>query len=233
MYAAPRKMSHILCALLACAPLIFEARATASSEDGRSSVAAANVDESAGRAAPGRKAGKKPGRTGDRGSNQAGARTSDGSKGRDAAVAASPRGSSATPQAGAGKAVMGQADRGNADRLRSMLNARASGHLARQRSRPVGSTPGATGGPDLHGPQGASQAGQPKLAASTNSAASPAARPAVTPSSAASPAARPATTPRNSAIGGPHAQALARVGGPALSRTTHSGTIDGTQLHHK
>jgi hypothetical protein len=106
-----------------------------------------------------------------------------------------------------------------------------------------------------------SQAGQPKLAASTNSGASPAARSAVTPSSAASPAARsavtpssaaspaarpvvtpssaaslaarPATTPRNSAIGGPHAQALARVGGPAISRTTHSGAIDGTQLHHK
>jgi hypothetical protein len=247
------KVSHILCAMLACAPLTLEARATASSENGSSSVAAANVGEAAGRAAPSRNAGTKRGRTGDRGPNQAAARTSDGSKGRDAAAAASPRGGSVPPQAGAGKAAASQAGRSNADRLRSMLNARVNGHLARRPSRPVGSTRGAPGGPDLHGARGASPAGQPKMAAS-NGAAAPAAVPAgqsklaasnsaaamplgqlkvAASNSAASSAARLSSAPRNSAMGGPHAQGLGRVGGPAISRATHSATVDGAQLHHK
>jgi hypothetical protein len=44
----------------------------------------------------------------------------------------------------------------------------------------------------------------------------------------------PGVTPmlRSSAFGGPRA-APGRVGGPASSRTTHNGTISGTQLHHK
>src|ERR1700688_1079685 len=95
MYAAPRaietqilafkperhlKMSHILCAMLACAPLTFEARAAASTADGPSSMAAVNVGEAAGGAASGgaasgRNAGTKRARIGDPGSNQAGART--------------------------------------------------------------------------------------------------------------------------------------------------------------
>jgi hypothetical protein len=212
------KVSHILCAMLPCALLLtYEARATASSENGSSSVPAANVGEAAGRTAPSRNAGTKRGRTGDRGSNQAAARASDGSKGPDAAAPASPRGGSVPPQAGAGKAAASQAGRSNADRLHSMLNARVNGHLARQRSRPVGSTRGATGGPDLRGAQGASPAGQPKLAAS----------------SSAPPSAKLSSTPRSSAIGGLHAPGLGRLGGPAISRTTHSATIDGTQQRHK
>jgi hypothetical protein len=81
-----------------------------------------------------------------------------------------------------------------------------------------------------------SRAGQPKLAASTGAAPSavPSNQPKLaTSNGAASPAARPAATPRNSAMGGPHAQELGRVGGPVIGRTTHSPTIDGTQLHHK
>jgi hypothetical protein len=247
------KVSHILCATLACALLLtYEARATASSENGSSSVAAANVGEAAGRKAPSRNAGTKRGRTGDRGSNQAAARTSDGSKGPNPAAAASPRGGSVPPQAGAGKAAVSQAGRSNADRLHSMLNARVNGHLARQRGRPVGSTRGATGGPDLHGAQGTSPAAQPKLAAS-NGAAPPAAvsagpsklaasnsaaamqagQPKSAAPSSAPPSARLSSTPRSSAIGGPHAPGLGRLGGPASGRTTHSATIDGTQQRRK
>jgi hypothetical protein len=246
------KVSHILCAILACVPLTHEARATASSENGSSSAAAANVGEAPGHTAPSRNAGTKRGRTGDRGPNQAAGRTGDGSKAPNPAAAASPRGGSVPPQAGAGKAAVSQAGRSNADRLHSMLNARVNGHLARQRSRPVGSTRGATGGPDLHGAQGTSPAAQPKLAAS-NGAAPPSAVPAgqsklaasnsaaamragqpkLAASSSAPPSARLSSTPRSSAIGGPHAQGLGRLGGPAISRTTHGATIDGTQQRHK
>jgi hypothetical protein len=186
------KASHILCAMLACAPLTFEARTTASSEDGRPSVAAANAGEAAGRAAPSRDAG-----------------TGGSSKGRDAAAAVSPRRGSVTPQRG-----VGQTARVDADRLHSLLSARARGRLARQPDRSVGSNRAATAGPGVREPQGVKPAGRPPLVASN---------------SAASPAARPAVIPRNSTIGGPQAQGFGRVGGPAISRTIHSATIDGTQ----
>jgi hypothetical protein len=226
------KVSHILCAMLACAPLTFEARATASSEDGPSSVAAPNVGEAVGGTAPSRTAGAKAGRSGDRGSAQAGARTGVGSKGQGAAVAVSPRRGSLTPQGG-----VAQGAHSNADRLHSLLNAQAHGRLARKPSRPVGSTRGVTQGPDVRGLQGVSPSGQPRLAAS-NSAAPPAAMPSGQPrlaasNSAAPPAARPVATPRNSTIGGPHAQGSARVGGPAIGRTVHNAIIDGSQQHHK
>jgi hypothetical protein len=225
------KVSHILCAMLACAPLTFEARATASSADGPSSVAADNVGEAAGGTAPSRNAGAKARRSGDRGSAQAGARTGVGSKGQGAAVAVSPRRGSVTPQGG-----VAQGARSNADRLHSLLNAQAHGRRARQPS-PVGSTRRVTHGPDVRGLQGVSPSGQPRLAAS-NSAAPPAAMPSGQPrlaasNSAASPAARPVATPRNSTIGGPHAQGSARVGGPAIGRTVHNAIIDGSQQHHK
>jgi hypothetical protein len=244
------KKSHILCAMLACASLISEAHAIPSSREGPSSAAAADAGDAAGPAPPGHGAGSKVQRAGDPGSPRSRARTGDASKGRDAAAADSSRRSSVAPQPGAGKAGIGQAGRGNADRLHSMLNTQARGHLARQHGGPVGSTRGATGGADVHGPQGVNTAGQSKLAASNgaaapaavpagqsklvaNSAASLAARPAGAPSIAASPAARLAATPRGSAIGGPRVQSAGRVGGPAITRTTHGATIDGTQLHHK
>jgi hypothetical protein len=215
------KMSHILCAMLACALPTFEARATASSADGPSSAAAANVGEAAGRAAPGRNAGTKRG-----------AQTRSGSKGRDAAVAASPRRGSGASQGG-----VAQTGRSNTDRLHSLLNAQARGRLARQPGR-AGSTRAVTHGPnDVRGPQGVSPAGQPKQVAS-NGAAPPAAvptgqsKPAASNSPAPS-ATRLSSTPRNSAIGGPHAQGLGRVGGPAISRATHGAIVDGAQLHRK
>jgi len=195
------RVSHILCAIMACAPLALEARATASSEDGGSSVVAANAGEAAGRTAPDRNANTKARRTPGRSSNQTGAQTGSGSKGRDAAVAASPRRGSVTPQ-----------------RLHSPLNAQARGRPARQPGG-RGSTRAVTHGADnVRGPQGLSPAGQSRPAASN---------------SAAPPAARLTSTLGNSAIGGRHAQGLGRVGGPAISRTTHSATLDGTQLRHK
>jgi hypothetical protein len=211
------KVSHILCAILACAPLTFEARATASSEDGRPSVAADNAGRAAGRTAPSRGASAKPEDTRDREPTRARPRTGGSSKGRDAAAAVSPRRGSVTPQRGVAQGGVAQTGR-NADRLHSLLNAQARGRLARQPSRPVGSARAVTRGLDVRGPQGGTPAGQPKLAASN---------------SAVSPAARLVMTPRTSTIGGPHSQGIGRVGGPAISRTTRSATVDGTQLHHK
>ena len=168
-----KKIPHILCAILACAPLTFEARAAA--ETGR------------------------------------------GSKGRDAAVAASPRRGSVTSQGGAAQGGIPRAGRSNADRLHSLLSAQAHGRLARQPVR-AGSTRGVIRGrSDVRGSQGVSPAGNPKLAAPNSAAPSPVRLP----------------TPRNPAAGGPHAQGPGRVGGPAISRATHSATVDGAQLRRK
>jgi hypothetical protein len=229
-----KKLSHILCAILAWVPLTVEARATPSSEDGRQSAAnadreAANADRAAGRAAPSRNAGTQPGRTGGRDSTQAGARAS---KGRDAAAADSSSRGSVTPQRGVGQSARGNS---NADRLHSLLNAQANGHLARrQPGRAARSTraassaasgaatrtaPGAaTRGRGAPVPQGMTPAGQPKLAASRG---------------AASPVPRTTAIPSGPAIGGPRAQGLGRVGGPANNRTTRSATIDGSRPPHK
>jgi hypothetical protein len=211
------KVSHILCAVLACAPLTFEARAAASSEAARPSRAAAGAGQPAGRTAPSRDAGAKPQGTRDREPIEARARTGGGStggvsKGRDPARDVPARRGSIPPQRGDVQA------RSNADRLHSLLNAKAHARLARQPVRPVGSIRAATGGAGVQGPRGVAPTAQ--------------ARPSSV-NSAASPAARPAASPRNSPIGGPHAQVFGRVGGPAIGRTTHSATVDGTQLHHK
>jgi hypothetical protein len=237
------KVSHILCAILACAPLTFEARATASSEDGRS-PAAANTGEAAGRAAPNRNAGAKTGRKDGGEPTQAGARTGGDSKGRDAAAADSSSRGSVTPQRGVGQSARGN---GNADRLHSLLNAQANGHLARRqpgraarstRAAPgaaagaatgaapggatraaIGTAPGAaTRGLGAPVPQGITPAGQPKLAASRG---------------AAPPVPRPTAIPSGPAMGGPRAPGLGRVGGPAINRTTRNAAIDGTRPPHK
>jgi hypothetical protein len=176
------KVSCILCMILACASLILEARAIASSEEGRSSAAAAKVRETTARAAPSLDAGAKP------------------------------RRGSVASQGG-----VAQAGRSNADRLHSLLNTQARGRLARQPVR-AGSTRAVTPGRnDVRGSQGVSLAGQPKSAAPNSAALSPARLPA----------------PRNPVVGGPHAQGPGRVGGPAISRTSHSATVDGAQLHRK
>jgi hypothetical protein len=252
------RVPHIVCAILACAALTLEARATASSEDDRQS--GANVDRAAGRAESSRDAGTKPARTNGRDSTQTGARKGAGSKGQDAGVADSPSRGSATPQRGVGQSARGN---GNADRLRSLLNAQAQAHPTRRQPgravRPTGAAKGAatgaatrsatgavtgaatgtasraatgtatgaatgtatsaaTRGAGARVPQGVTPAGQPKLATSN---------------SVASPVPRLTATPRGSIIGGPHAQGSGRVGGPAISRTTRSATIDGTRPPHK
>jgi hypothetical protein len=207
------KVFHILCAILACAPLAFEARAIASSEDGRPSVAADNAGRAAGRTAPSRDASAKPEGTRDREPTPARPRTGGGSTGGGSTGGGSTGGGST----GGGSTGGGSKGR-DADRLHSLLNAQARGRLTRQPSRPAGSTRAVTRGLDVRGPQGGMPAGQPRLAASI---------------SAASPAARLVMTPRTSTIGGPHSQGIGRVGGPAISRTTRSATVDGTQLHHK
>jgi hypothetical protein len=111
---------------------------------------------------------------------------------------------------------------GYADGVLSLRrNAQARGRLAGQPNGRVGQTRAAAHGPhDVRG-QGVIPAGQPKQATSNR---------------APPPAARLTSTARNLAIGGPHAQGIGRVGGPAISRTTHGATgaaIDGTQLRHK
>jgi hypothetical protein len=231
------KVIHIVCAILACASLSVEARATASTEDGGSSPPAANAGQAAGTPAPSRDASAKPvgardsepnrtrarsgstGRASKGNPSQGGGSKGSASKGRDAAGAVSPRRGSATPAHSAAQTGVAQAGRSNADRLHSLLNAKAHGRLVRQPGRTVGSTRDAVGGPSVRGPSpSVVSAGQPKLAAAN---------------SAPAPAAGPATTPRSPAIGGPHAQGSGRVGGPAVSRTTRNATVDGAQLRHK
>jgi hypothetical protein len=106
----------------------------------------------------------------------------------------------------------------NAERLHSLLNTQARGHLARQPGRPTGSVRAATGGLGVRGPNGVGAAGSPKLAASKRGA---------------SPVPKLTATPRNSAIGGPRVQSVGRLGGAVIGRTNHSAAIDGTELRHK
>lgn len=229
------KVSAILCAILACIALAFAARATASSEDGRPSRSEANAGQAP---APGQDASAKPESTQTREPARARARaggdsTGSGSKGRDAA--ASSGGGSATSQRSGARGGVAQAGRSNADRLHSLLDAKVHGPLTRRPGRPAG-TPSAAGGSAARGPRDAGPASQPKLAASNGVA--PAAprltlvpKPTPVPSLTAAP--RLAVSPKNAAIGGPHAPGVGRVGGPVVSRATHSATIDGTQLRHK
>jgi hypothetical protein len=253
------KPTHIVCAILACAPLTFEARAAASTEDGRPPQSSANVGRAADSTAPSRDASAKPEGTHDSEPTRPRARTGNGSiggggpirggstgsapkgnaskgsasRGRDAAATVSPRPGSAAPARSAAQTGVAQAGRGNADRLRSLLNARARGRVVRQPGRAVGSPRGAAGGPAVRGaPPGVGSAGQRKLAAS-NTAAPPTALPGQPKLAAPKSPASPAAAPRSLGIGGPHPQVSGRIGGPPVSRTTRSATIDGGQLRHK
>jgi hypothetical protein len=238
------RAAHIACAILACAPLSFEARAIASTEAGRPSQPQAHAGPAAGPAAPDRDASARSRGTPDpepnrahpptgSGSTGGGSRGSaaakgpargsgsngSGSKGRDAAGGVSPRRGSATPAHGAAQSKVAQAGRANADRLHSLLSARAQGHLVRQPGRAVGSPHGAAGSPAVRGsPPSTPPPSRPKLAVANPAPA---------------PAARPAVIPRSPGIGGPHAQVSGRVGGPAVGRTTGSATVNGAQMRHK
>jgi hypothetical protein len=185
--------SHLLCAVLACAPLTVDALAPASSEDSSSS-AVANAGGVAGQAVPTQGRSSKAGRAGDSESSHAGVRTR-----------------SVMPQRGRGTG-------GSAERLHSPLNAQERGRLAHQPGRPIGSTRAATGVPGVRTPNAVGAAGQSKLAASKR---------------IASPAPKLTAIPRDSAIGGPHAQSVGRLGGPAIDRTNQSATIDGRKFGRK
>jgi hypothetical protein len=166
-------VSHILWAMLACAPLTFEARATASFEDG--------------------------------GSAHTGSGSNVGPKRRDAAAAPSPRRAAMGPPRGAALA-----SRGTAARQHSPPNAQARGRLARQANGLGGSAGAAAGSPGFTGSHGARPRPRP------------------------GPGPGPAGPPKLTASAPPAApRGLGRVGGPAISRTTHSATVDGTQLRHK
>ena len=196
------KVSHIMCAMLACA-LTFEARATGSILDGGVSR----------RTAPSRDESSEAARTSDRRPAHTGAGSGVAPKRRDAAAAPSPRRGSMGPPRGAALAA-----RGTASRQHSPPSAQARGRLARQTNGLGGSAGAAAGWPGITGSHGAGPgpAGPPKLTASAPPAAP-----------------RQSVTRKNSTIGGPHAQGFGRVGGPAISRTTHSATVDGTQLRRK
>jgi hypothetical protein len=211
------KFTRLLCALWACGPLALGARAVESPAHNAASAAAADRGEAVGGATPGRDTSIKAERPETQESMHADTAKGAGSQGRNAALVASPRRRTSPPQSSAAHAA-----RGNADRLHSLQrNARALGPPARQ------SSPGGRAGStravtldrhDSRGPRSVSPVSQPKLTASNGSAR---------------PAARLASTPSNSGVGGPHAQGVGQAGGPAISRTAHSGTIDGTQLHRK
>jgi len=211
------KLARLLCALWECGPLALAADATESPANNAASAAAANRGQAAGANASGADTSIKAERPWTQESMHADSAKGASSKGRNAAPAASPRRRSAPPQSGVAHAA-----RGNADRLHSLQrNALARGPLARPPSPSgrLGSTRAVTHDPQAsRGPQGVSLVSQPELAASK---------------SAARPAARLPPTPRNLGVGGPHAQGVGQVGGPALARTSHSGSIDGTQLRRK
>jgi hypothetical protein len=93
------------------------------------------------------------------------------------------------------------------DRRPPLLNTQARGRPAGQTSRPIGSNRAAIGVPGLGGP-GASKRNAVPV-----------------------PKATAVTT--NSPIGGPRAQTIGRLGGPAVGRTNHSAAIAGTQFRPK
>jgi hypothetical protein len=211
------KVGRLLCALWACGPLTLGAGAAESPAHNGASAAVAHTNQASAGSAPDRNASVKTGRPATRESTHVGPGKVGGSTGRNAAGTASPRSGSATPQSGAA-----HAGRSSANGVLSLQrNGQARGRLAGPPTGRVGETRAVTHGPHESRAQGVTPAAQPKLAASKG-----------TPT----PAARLRPTAGNSAIGGPHAQALGRVGGPATGRATRGATgaaIDGTQLRHK
>ena len=134
------KASHILCGILAAASLTFGIRATALSDGGVATEVAAQ--SSARPSAPKRHTNTKAG--------------------RDAAVGVPPRHGAAIS-----RHPVGQATRGNADRMHLLPNAQASERRAGQPSRSVGSAGAATGhAPDVRGTHAVNPPVKPKLALS-------------------------------------------------------------------
>jgi hypothetical protein len=238
-----KKMSRILCTLLLCGAVTFEAAAATLQDQGNSpqmsgSTAGRDVDANV-RSADGRESARK------------GAQKGSGTTRRNAGTAVSFRSEPATRPH-----TVSPLERSNAERLHSLLSAQARGRVARQPARrPVGSAPVSTGG-------GAGQerlgvmASQQRLGAGPTRFGTSPARLSVNPAPiSASPvrqttqgvaslalttspaAARPAPTLTALAIhstsGLPRAAGPAVVGGPVVGRGVHNSTIDGTGPHHK
>ena len=237
------KMSRILCTLLLCGAVTFEATAATLPEQGNSpqasdSTADRDVDTNV-RSADGRESARR------------GAQKGSGTTRRNAATAVSARSEPATrPHA------VSPLGRSNADRLHSLLSAQARGRVARQPARrPVGSAPVATAGGGAGQDRLGVVAGQQRLGANPTRFGTSPARTSVNPvpfsaspvrqttqavaslALATSPvAARPAPTLTALAIhstnGLPRAPGPAVVGGPAIGRGVHNSTIDGGRLRH-
>jgi hypothetical protein len=195
------RIPGILWLTLACLPLSLEASAAGSPERGGTSVVA-GIGDAAGRTAPDRDS-----RTTVVGSGKGG-----GLKDQDAMVAVTPRRGSATPQRG-----VGQLANSNADRLHSLLSAKARTRIAKASSR-VGSNDVATGNRVVRGPRSASPMDQPTPPVSKFGARAVASVKLVA---------------KDSRVGPPHAAGWGRLGGPAIGRTPNRAAIDGTQLHRR
>ena len=238
------KMSRILCTLLLCGAVAFEATAATLPEQGNSPQAS---DSTAGR------------------DMDANVRSTDG---RESARREAQKGS-ATNRRNAGTAVSARSEpaarprtvtplgRSNSDRLHSLLSAQARGRVARQPARrPVGSAPVATVGGGAGQDRLGVVAGQQRLGANPTRFGTSPARTSVNPVPfSASPVrqttqgvaslalanspvvARPAPTLTALAIhstnGLPRAPGPAVVGGPVIGRGVHNSTIDGLGSRHK
>jgi hypothetical protein len=153
------------------------------------------------------------------------------STGRNTGAAAVPHRDSAESQHGSSRLTSP-----NADRLRSLLNARARGRTARLPSRgSVGPVRTATGkGTGIRGSGGADRESRSTPVASRPAAVSSGPASVVSGMTArgvASPGALSRAVRGVPTIGGPPATSHGFVGGPTIGRTARNATIDGTQLH--
>jgi hypothetical protein len=223
------KVARLLCVLWACGPMALEAGAAESPAHNGASVAAADMGQAASGTALGRDTRIKAGRPAAQESTQTGSSTAAGSKGRNAAAAASPRRVSVTPPHAAGPLA-----RSNADRLHSLHPAKERGRVAPNPNRHVGPTAAAASGKVSargQGVPGASSQAPPTPPVATSAAQVPSSLPVATSVARIPPNVTPMV--RTSSIGGPRAAGPGRLGGPPTGRTAHNGTISGTQLHHK
>jgi hypothetical protein len=201
------KASHILYAMLACAALTPQARATATA-DGRPSAAASQGGEAAGRAAPNRDARAGVGRASGREPNHAAAPTGGSDRVRALLNRQAPRSraaAAANRHASAPTVVMNR---------RGAAQTTVAGGVAPR--------PGASSDT---GPVAAN------LSQSfTNRSQGPAAAmPNRTPPRALN-ALPPSSTARTGTLGGRRAEVNARLGGPASGKAAHAAALGGTQL---
>ena len=140
-----------------------------------------------------------------------GAQPRAGSTGRTSAAA--PRRTLETPQPG-----MHPSSSANAERLHTLMNMQARGHLARQTGRALGTRAAITGGVAPRRPGSMGAAGTPTLTASKRNAL---------------PAPKLTVVPRNTALGGPHLQSGGRLGGTTVGGANRSAAIDGAQVRRK